>query len=129
LRLNQIQWHIIKHVGPPRGMCKFKHYFSTTNKYVTIRNWDNIKHPMTPYDFKLSFIFICLSIPWQLAQQNCIFFPFTINFHAKYFNLYYLHKYFLVTSSIPQLCACNCKKKLLQWQKENCRQIVIPNTL
>jgi hypothetical protein len=43
---------------PPRGMCQFKHYMSTTKMYVTIRNWNNIRHPMTPYHFKLFFIFI-----------------------------------------------------------------------
>jgi hypothetical protein len=31
-----------KPIDPPRGMCQFKHYLSTTKRYVTIRNWDNI---------------------------------------------------------------------------------------
>jgi hypothetical protein len=47
-----------KLVDPPRGMCHFKHYLSTTKRYATIRNWDNIKHLKTPYHLKLFFIFI-----------------------------------------------------------------------
>jgi hypothetical protein len=52
-----------KLVDPPRGMCQFKHYMSTTKRYATIRNWNNIRHFMTPYHFKLSFIFICSHNP------------------------------------------------------------------
>jgi len=56
-----------KPIDPPKGMCQFKHYLSTTKKYATIRNWDNIKHLRTPYYFKLFKIFIHSSTPWQLA--------------------------------------------------------------
>jgi len=102
-----------KHVDPPRGMCQFKHYMSTTKKYVTIRNWNNIRHPKTPYCFKnFKFPFI-LSNPWPLAQWNCILFHSTSNLHAKHLNLHHLHGYFLVASSIPQPHACNCKTFLL----------------
>jgi hypothetical protein len=44
-----------KPINPPKGMCQFKHYLSTTKSYATIRNWDNIRYPMTPYHFKIFF--------------------------------------------------------------------------
>jgi hypothetical protein len=47
-----------KHVDPPRGMCLFKHYLSITKSYATIRNWNNIRYPKTPYHLKLFKIFI-----------------------------------------------------------------------
>jgi hypothetical protein len=45
-------------IETPRGMCQFKHYLSTTKRYVTIRNWNNIRHLGTRYHFKLFLIFI-----------------------------------------------------------------------
>jgi hypothetical protein len=50
-----------KPIDPPKGMCQFKQYLSTTKRYATI--WDNIKYPRTFYHFKLFFIFICALNP------------------------------------------------------------------
>jgi hypothetical protein len=56
----EIKSNLVAHkpIDPPRGMCQFKHYMSSTKRYTMIRNWDNIKHPTTPYHFKFFFIFI-----------------------------------------------------------------------
>ncbi len=67
-----------KPIDPPKGMCQFKHYMSTTKKYVTIRNWNKIKHLKTPYHFKLFFILICSFNP----LATCI-----MKLHS--FSLYY----------------------------------------
>ncbi len=37
-----------KPIDPLKGMCRFKQYLSTTKRYATIKNWDNIKYPKTP---------------------------------------------------------------------------------
>jgi hypothetical protein len=73
----KIKSNLVAHklVDPPRGMCQFKHYMSTTKRYATVRNWNNIKHSVTPYHFKSCFISFALSTPWQLAQWNYILFP------------------------------------------------------
>jgi hypothetical protein len=104
-----------KLVDPPKGMCQFKHYVSTTKRYVTIRNWNNIRHPRTPYHFKLFFIFVRSLNPLTTCTMKLHSFSPIINLHAKYLNLHYLHKYFLVVSSIFQPHACNRKTSLLQW--------------
>ncbi len=41
-----------KPIDPLRGTCLFKHHLSTTKSYVTIRNWNNIRYPKTPYHLK-----------------------------------------------------------------------------
>jgi hypothetical protein len=67
-----------KPIDPPRGMCQFKHYMSTTKRYAIIKNWDDIKHPKTPYHLKLFFIFIHCHNP----LATC-----TMKLHS--FSLYY----------------------------------------
>jgi hypothetical protein len=64
-----------KHVDPPRGMCQFKHYMSTTKRYVIIKNWNNIKHPMTPYHLILILIFIHSFNPLATCTMKLHFFP------------------------------------------------------
>jgi hypothetical protein len=62
-----------KHVDPPRGMCLFKHYLSIAKSYATIRNWNNIRYPMTPYHLKLFFFFIHSLLPlatWTMRLHS-----------------------------------------------------------
>jgi hypothetical protein len=65
-----------KHVDPPRGMCQFKQYLFSTKRYVTIRNWNNIKHPKTPYHFKVILIFIHFFNPLDTCTMKLHSFSF-----------------------------------------------------
>ncbi len=63
-----------KFVDPLRGMCHFKQYMSTTKRYATIRNWDNIG---TPWHFNTSnsFYFHLLFQPFgNLHNEIALFF-------------------------------------------------------
>ncbi len=63
-----------KFVDPSRGMCQFKHYLSTTKRYAKIRNWNNIRHPKTPYHFWILFYFHSLSHPLGNLHNEIAFF-------------------------------------------------------
>jgi hypothetical protein len=110
-KLHQIQWHInlLTHqevcansnstFPPQRGIWPLGiETISRTPWHLTILNY-----------FLFSFV---LSTPWQFEQRNCILFFFT-NLYVRYFNLHYLHRYFLIASSLPQFHACNHKTSLL----------------
>jgi hypothetical protein len=66
-----------KHVDPPKGMCQFKQYLSTTKRYVGIRISNNIRYPRAPYHFKLFLIFIHFHNPLAIVKpryykkENC----------------------------------------------------------
>jgi hypothetical protein len=104
-------WKAHKLVDPLKDMCQFKQYLYTTKRYATIRNWDNMRYPRTPYHFKL-FYFHSLSQPFGNSLHEIAFFFILLLICIQN-----------TLICIIQPCACNCKTFLFQWQKENCHQL------
>ncbi len=122
MRLHQIQWHI--NLLTHQEVCANSNTTYPPQKTMWPLEIETISGTPWHLAIKISFLFsFTLSTPWWLEQWNCILFLSTTNLYVEYLNLHYLHGYFLVASSFPQLCACNCKTSLLQWQKENFHQL------
>ncbi len=80
---------------------------STTERYATIRNWDNIKYSKTAYHFKLFLIFIRSLNPLAICIMKLHFFFILL----------------LICMQNTSICIIqphvyNCKTSLFQWQKK-----------